>query len=395
MTFSKNKHHNKKRRKGAPAKAIRQAAVEILKNSDTAIRYLEQGRWEVTSQSDPNAKYIVAIRERGLVCTCEYHTKRNSPCKHSVAIEMLILQAVESEDSDEPVVIDEVDISCPDCRSTRLRKNGFRKRKRREPGQLYECIDCGRGFTDEEAFKGKHISPEIILYAMLQYSMGDSPKKIAVQIRQHFKGETVHETTIQRWADAYVSLVKKYTNKLLPSVGPVWSCDEKHIRAKGKEHWLFTVMDRISKLILSWDLSPKKTNYDPVPLFQDAKDKTNKSPLIFKTDKLGVFRPAFKKVFGRAKNPKPIHFWESHMNNEYSNNNEHERLNGTLGELLHGVRGLKKTESTRVDAVILYYNFIRPHMALNGDTPAKRAGIIIRGHSIWHTLIQNAVLDAA
>ena len=35
----------------------------------------------------------------------------------------------------------------------------------------------------------------------------------------------------------------------------------------------------------------------------------------------------------------------------------------------------------------IYYNFIRPHMALNGKTPAQKAVISKVGKETWKTLI--------
>ena len=38
----------------------------------------------------------------------------------------------------------------------------------------------------------------------------------------------------------------------------------------------------------------------------------------------------------------------------------------------------------------LFHNYIRPHMALDGKTPADKVGIKIKGNNKWITLIQNA-----
>jgi hypothetical protein len=38
----------------------------------------------------------------------------------------------------------------------------------------------------------------------------------------------------------------------------------------------------------------------------------------------------------------------------------------------------------------LFHNYIRPHMALKGMTPAERCGIKIEGENKWFTIIQNA-----
>lgn len=39
----------------------------------------------------------------------------------------------------------------------------------------------------------------------------------------------------------------------------------------------------------------------------------------------------------------------------------------------------------------LYYNFIRPHEALNGKTPSEVAGITIEGNNKWLTLMRTAI----
>lgn len=67
-----------------------------------------------------------------------------------------------------------------------------------------------------------------------------------------------------------------------------------------------------------------------------------------------------------------------------------ERLNGEIRDREKVFRGLKKMETPIFEGYRIYHNYIRPHMALNGDTPAKRAGIIIEGQNKWITLIQNA-----
>jgi len=49
------------------------------------------------------------------------------------------------------------------------------------------------------------------------------------------------------------------------------------------------------------------------------------------------------------------------------------------------MRGLddEGTAQTMMDGVRIYYNFIRPHMALDGKTPAEKAGIFERKQNAW------------
>ena len=70
-----------------------------------------------------------------------------------------------------------------------------------------------------------------------------------------------------------------------------------------------------------------------------------------------------------------------------------ERMNGEIRDREKVVRGVKKSESPLIEGYQIYHNYVRPHMALNGKTPADEAGITIKGENKWITLIQNASRD--
>ena len=67
-----------------------------------------------------------------------------------------------------------------------------------------------------------------------------------------------------------------------------------------------------------------------------------------------------------------------------------ERMNGEVRDREKVLRGIKKDDSTMLAGYQLYHNFIRPHMALDGKTPAEMCGLKIEGENKWKTLIQNA-----
>ena len=46
------------------------------------------------------------------------------------------------------------------------------------------------------------------------------------------------------------------------------------------------------------------------------------------------------------------------------------------------------------DGYQLYHNYLRPHMGLNGKTPAEACGIKIQGDNKWQTLIQQASMNS-
>jgi hypothetical protein len=54
------------------------------------------------------------------------------------------------------------------------------------------------------------------------------------------------------------------------------------------------------------------------------------------------------------------------------------------------MRGLKKSDTPILVGYQLFHNYIRPHEALEGKTPAELAGIKVEGENKWITLIQNS-----
>jgi len=45
---------------------------------------------------------------------------------------------------------------------------------------------------------------------------------------------------------------------------------------------------------------------------------------------------------------------------------------------------------TNTNGYQIFHNYVRPHMGLDGQTPAERCGIKIEGENKWLTLIQKA-----
>jgi len=75
-----------------------------------------------------------------------------------------------------------------------------------------------------------------------------------------------------------------------------------------------------------------------------------------------------------------------------SNNNMIERLHGTIRQRNKVMRGLDdmETAQTMMDGMRIYYNFIRPHTALGGRTPAQKAEIDVDSCRNWLSLIRKA-----
>ena len=54
-------------------------------------------------------------------------------------------------------------------------------------------------------------------------------------------------------------------------------------------------------------------------------------------------------------------------------------------------RGWKSYQTPLAEGKSIQYNFVKPHMALKGETPAKKAGVdVIKGKNKWMDLLKLA-----
>lgn len=65
-------------------------------------------------------------------------------------------------------------------------------------------------------------------------------------------------------------------------------------------------------------------------------------------------------------------------------------MNGEIRDGEKVIRGLKKPDTPVLTGYQIFHNYVRPHEALDGRTPAEAAGIKVEGENKWLTLIQNA-----
>ncbi|HDM60208.1 MAG TPA: hypothetical protein ENF96_00955 [Archaeoglobus veneficus] len=74
------------------------------------------------------------------------------------------------------------------------------------------------------------------------------------------------------------------------------------------------------------------------------------------------------------------------------NNNLVERFHGTVRDREKVMRGLKIENTPIINGHMIYYNFIRPHMSLDGRTPAEEAKIDLNlGNNKWLDLLRKSL----
>jgi transposase-like protein len=113
-------------------------------------------------------------------------------------------------------------------------------------------------------------------------------------------------------------------------------------------------------------------------------------PMAIVTDGLRAYQDAIPKEFFTMKAPRTQHVRIPNIRDR-SNNNMIERLHGTIWQRNKVMRGLDdiETAQTMMDGMRIYYNFMRPHTALDGKTPAQKANIET-DKAEWMSLIKKA-----
>lgn len=120
------------------------------------------------------------------------------------------------------------------------------------------------------------------------------------------------------------------------------------------------------------------------------RDRAGKKPEILVTDGLRSYHDAWLKEFRTNKQAdSTVHIRNITLAGNH-NNNKMERLNEEIRDREKVTRNLKKDDMPILTGMQIFHTYIRPHMGLNGKTPAELAGIKVEGKDKWLTLIQNA-----
>jgi hypothetical protein len=159
--------------------------------------------------------------------------------------------------------------------------------------------------------------------------------------------------------------------------------------------YLYALMDHETRFWIAEEVADTKYTADITPVFREAKSYAGKAPTALITDGAKNFDSAFRHAYYREYRALASeHIREIAFNGE-RHNNKMERLNGELRDREKVVRGVKKGDSPIIEGLRVYHNFVRPHMGLEGKTPAEVAGIRVEGRDKWITIIQNASRDGS
>ena len=257
----------------------------------------------------------------------------------------------------------------------------------------YRCGRCGRTFVRRGGFERMRKPDWAILRALNDFFKGHSPAAIADTLEG--QGCRVHPVTIYKWIAQFIGRAHAHLRTLPVRVGERFCADEV-FGAASSPSCLFSVADLVTRFCLAFEMATRKDGHNTTALLEAARDRAGKVPAEFVSDGLPSYRQAHRAVFA-AKTPLDkfsVHVGEAAIHNKKRNNNVQERFNGTFRAAQRPRRGIKSAGSRLIVGFFVRYNFVRPHMAIGGRTPAQATGITIHGPDKWRTIIGNAALAA-
>ena len=357
----------------------KQRSMDMLKSG---IEPIKNGfnEYFIPSQFDKNTKYKVSIKNGWYSCECP-DNKEGNLCKHILFLKTYFALKFKVQEYKHKVSISN---PCPYCQSAKIKKDGTRKTIMGKK-QKWLCQDCGKRFVNSPVSKIKG-NTECVITAIDLYMKGVSYRGIADSMKQLF-GLKVTHVTIINWVNDYMSRINKYVEGLKPNVSDLWNADEQFIKVKGKEAYVWNVLDNETRFLLASNQSPTRTYEDARTTFQIAKTTAQKKAKTIVTDGAFSYQKAVRKEFATYQNPNP-HYRYVSLNQHDSNNNVIERFHESFRQRDKVMRGFKGNQKQYAENFKTYYNFVRKHQELK-TTPAKRAGI--NESDLWKELLEKSL----
>lgn len=274
----------------------------------------------------------------------------------------------------------EANIVCKYCNSPSVVKYG-----KVEGVQRYFCKSCRRKFSANDHLFRMRTPISQVSSALSMYYEGMSINGIRRHLLQEYNNNPSSKTVFQ-WIQKYTDEAIECFRDYHPQVGNVWIADETVLVIDGANIWMYDIIDEKSRFLLATQITASRTTKDAQALMEKAEKRAGKKPKLVITDKQNSYLDGIELAYGAD-----TEHVQSSPFAPTDDTQRIERFHGTLKQRTKVMRGLKSIESAIqfVDGYLAYYNFLRPHEALDGRTPAEAAEISCPTKT-WADVARNA-----
>lgn len=221
-------------------------------------------------------------------------------------------------------------------------------------------------------FKRMRYPVFLIVTALSMFYLGKSSfRNISLILRTAFNIKVSH-TTISNWCHNFAPLFDNMRLQLLPMLdlsSDEWHMDETVVKIAGKKHYLWLIVDSETRFVIGFHLSPRRDNPQAFSLLTQAAAHGTPNALV--SDRYSAYKVPAKSVFSDAKHIRVQSFKDDISNNLI------ECFNKQFKAWYKTKQGFSSLHSANnlISMFIFFFNFVRPHSALNGLTPAQVAGL--------------------
>jgi putative transposase len=258
-------------------------------------------------------------------------------------------------------------VTCKNCQSNNVIKFGKYKGVQR-----YWCKDCDRKFkADGTQFHMKKPSG-YISSAVSEYYRGMSINDIRSQLKQEY-GYYPSKSVIFKWVNKYTDLARKQFQDYHPEVGDTWIADETMLDLDGQHKiWFYDIIDEKTRFLLASRVALSRTTKEAQLVMEEAGKRAGKTPTTVITDSNKSYMDGVYQAF----NGNAEHI-QSYPTAKENDTQRIERFHETLKDRTKVFKAFRDVETLIqfADGWLVYYNYFKPHLSLDGKTPAEEAKI--------------------
>ena len=221
-------------------------------------------------------------------------------------------------------------------------------------------------------FKRMRYPVQLIVTALSMFYLGkNSFRNISLILRTAFNVKVSH-TTISNWCHIFAPLFDDMRIRLMPLLdlnSDEWHADETVVKISGVKHYIWFVVDSETRVVIGFHLSPHRDSPQAVSVLHEAQKQGKPAAIV--SDRYSAYKAPVKSLFDGVK-----HIRVESFNDDISNNLI-ECFNKQFKAWYKTKQGFSSFASANnlIALFVFFFNFVRPHSALNGLTPAQVAGL--------------------
>jgi len=228
------------------------------------------------------------------------------------------------------------------------------------------------GLFGKTDFKRMRHPVQLIVTALCMFYLGkNSFRNISLILRTAFNLKVSH-TTIANWCTRFAPMFDNMRIKLMPMIdlnSDEWHADETVVKVAGVKHYLWFVVDSETRFIISFHLSPHRDSPQAFSVLNEA--AAYGKPRSVVSDRYSAYKVPVKSLFMGVNHIRVETFKDDISNNLI------ECFNKQFKAWYKTKQGFSSFQSANnlISMFVFFFNFVRPHSALNGFTPARVAGL--------------------